>query len=168
MNFSNFFLLIAIWEQYFYILDIPTAIETGNEKRLSMKYLPLFADLRDQTTVVIGGGETAAQKLRLLLRAQAKPLVFAASPNKEIKDLEHAGLIRLRHDAFDTAQLIDCGLLVIADPAELRAVEIAAAARRVLACPKPRKCKIPLWDGRAAGRIAAVIARVLKGKGRRL
>ncbi len=54
-------------------------------------------------------------------------------------------------------------VLVGSDPKK-----IVAAVRRALKRPKPRKCKIPLWDGRAAGRIAAVIARVLKGKGRRL
>ena len=80
-----------------------------------MKYLPLFADLREQTTVVIGGGEIAARKLRVLLRAQAKPLVFAVAPNKEIEDLENAGLIRLRHSRFDTTELIGCCLVVVAD-----------------------------------------------------
>ena len=130
MNYSILLPTIATREQFYYMLTISTASKTGNEKRLSMKYLPLFTDLREQTTVVIGGGETAAQKLRLLLRAQAKPLVFAVSPNKEIKDMEHAGLIRLRHSAFDTAQLIGCSLVLIADTEEPRAVEIAAAARQ--------------------------------------
>jgi uroporphyrin-III C-methyltransferase/precorrin-2 dehydrogenase/sirohydrochlorin ferrochelatase len=102
----------------------------GNEKRLRMKYLPLFADLREQTTVVIGGGEIAARKLRVLLRAQAKPLVFAVAPNKEIEDLENAGLIRLRHSEFDTTELIGCCLVVVADAEEARAGEIAATARQ--------------------------------------
>jgi len=36
---------------------------------------------------------------------------------------------------------------------------IVAAARRILRAPAPRPRAIPLWDGRAAGRIAAVLAR---------
>src|SRR5213594_2964224 len=36
---------------------------------------------------------------------------------------------------------------------------IVAAARRILRAPAPRPKAIPLWDGRAARRIAAVFAR---------
>ena len=56
-----------------------------------MRYLPLFTDLRGRTVIVAGGGEAAARKLRLLLRAGAKPLVFAGATNGEISDLEREG-----------------------------------------------------------------------------
>jgi len=38
--------------------------------------------------------------------------------------------------------------------------KIVAAARRILRAPAPRTRPIPLWDGRAAARIAAVFARL--------
>ncbi len=40
---------------------------------------------------------------------------------------------------------------------------IVAAARRILRAPAPRPRPIPLWDGRAAERIAAVFARLAPG-----
>jgi UDP-N-acetylglucosamine 2-epimerase (non-hydrolysing) len=40
---------------------------------------------------------------------------------------------------------------------------IVAAARRILRAPPPRPRPIPLWDGRAAERIAAVFARLAPG-----
>jgi len=39
---------------------------------------------------------------------------------------------------------------------------IVAAARKILRARAPRPRPIPLWDGRAAGRIAAVFARVAR------
>ncbi len=39
---------------------------------------------------------------------------------------------------------------------------IVAAARAILRSPAPRPKAIPLWDGRAAGRIAAVLARAAR------
>lgn len=94
-----------------------------------MKYLPLFADLREQTTMLVGGGEAAAQKLRLLLRAQARVLVIAVAPNKEIAELGNAGLIRLRRSRFEPADLAGCGFIVVAEEDEAQAKEIAKAAR---------------------------------------
>jgi len=40
--------------------------------------------------------------------------------------------------------------------------KILGAARRILRAPVPRPRPIPLWDGRAAGRIAAVFARIAR------
>jgi uroporphyrin-III C-methyltransferase/precorrin-2 dehydrogenase/sirohydrochlorin ferrochelatase len=42
-----------------------------------MKYFPLFADLDDADVVVAGGGEQAAQKVRLLLKTPARITVIA-------------------------------------------------------------------------------------------
>src|SRR5213594_2235480 len=45
---------------------------------------------------------------------------------------------------------------------------IVGAARRILRRPAPRSRPIPLWDGKAAGRIAAVFARSGRDRSRRL
>ena len=46
--------------------------------------------------------------------------------------------------------------------------KIVGAARRILRRPAPRSRPIPLWDGKAAGRIAAVFARSGRDRSRRL
>ena len=60
-----------------------------------MKYLPLFADLNGRDSLIIGGGETATQKIRLLLGAGARPTVIAPTVTRGILELEAAGRVRI-------------------------------------------------------------------------
>ena len=50
-----------------------------------MRYFPVFMDLQDQKIVVIGGGETAAQKVRLLLKTDARVVVIAPDLIAELR-----------------------------------------------------------------------------------
>ena len=50
-----------------------------------MRYFPVFMDLDDQKVVVIGGGETAAQKVRLLLKTNARVIVIAPELTPELR-----------------------------------------------------------------------------------
>ena len=36
-----------------------------------MRYFPIFYDLKDRPVVVVGGGEEALRKIRLLLKTEA-------------------------------------------------------------------------------------------------
>jgi siroheme synthase-like protein len=42
-----------------------------------MRYFPIFFDLRNRPVTVIGGGEEAVRKIRLLLKTEAKIAVIA-------------------------------------------------------------------------------------------
>ena len=96
-----------------------------------MRYFPLFADLRDRRVLVVGGGEVAERKVRLLYKAGARVLVVARAltPWLDGQAADSAGGIT--HLAADYAdEQLDGVVLAIAATAdrELNA-RVAAAAR---------------------------------------
>jgi uroporphyrin-III C-methyltransferase/precorrin-2 dehydrogenase/sirohydrochlorin ferrochelatase len=88
-------------------------------------YFPLFLKLAGERVLVVGGGEVALRKVRLLLRAQARVELVARELHPE---LAAAGLA-LRAGEFTPAQLDGCRLAIAAtDDAALNA-RVAEAAR---------------------------------------
>jgi uroporphyrin-III C-methyltransferase/precorrin-2 dehydrogenase/sirohydrochlorin ferrochelatase len=49
-----------------------------------MRYFPIFVDLKDRKVVVVGGGEEALRKVRLLLKTKARILVVAPLLHDEL------------------------------------------------------------------------------------
>jgi uroporphyrin-III C-methyltransferase / precorrin-2 dehydrogenase / sirohydrochlorin ferrochelatase len=49
-----------------------------------MRYFPIFVDLKDRRVVIVGGGEEALRKLRLLLKTDAELAVIADEIHAEI------------------------------------------------------------------------------------
>jgi uroporphyrin-III C-methyltransferase/precorrin-2 dehydrogenase/sirohydrochlorin ferrochelatase len=95
----------------------------------------LFADLAGRECLVVGGGENAARKLRLLLRAGALPTVIAEAVTPEIRTLERNGEVRVAKEPPAVTNLVPhrlaaYTLIVVADGDSDRAAAIAAAARR--------------------------------------
>lgn len=70
-----------------------------------MKYFPIFIDLDDQPVLVVGGGEAATQKIRLLLKTNAKVTVVAEDINDELACLETEGRIAVSHRAYQKSDL---------------------------------------------------------------
>jgi len=95
-----------------------------------LRYFPLFADLRGRRVLVVGGGEVAARKIRLLLESGARIDVVA----REITACEITGSVTwLAHEFEDS--LLDGATLVIAatnDTALNERVSTAARARHLL------------------------------------
>ncbi|MEM9715771.1 MAG: siroheme synthase [Pseudomonadota bacterium] len=58
-----------------------------------MKAFPMFIQMEDRDVVILGGGEQAAQKCRLLLKTNARITVFALHLDDELADLVKAGRI---------------------------------------------------------------------------
>ena len=56
-----------------------------------MKYYPAFMNLSGRPVLLVGGGEPAARKLRLLLKAGARVTAVAPRINTEIAELAEAG-----------------------------------------------------------------------------
>lgn len=61
-----------------------------------MKTFPMFLQMAGRRVVIVGGGEQAAQKTRLILKTDAHIDVLAPMLEEELADLSTAG--RIRHD----------------------------------------------------------------------
>jgi uroporphyrin-III C-methyltransferase / precorrin-2 dehydrogenase / sirohydrochlorin ferrochelatase len=99
-----------------------------------MDYFPVSLKLRGATVLVVGGGEVAARKVRLLCKAGAAISVVAQTLNDELTTAVAAAQVAHRAAAFSPEQLRGCRLVIAAtDDAVLnRAVADAADAAGVL------------------------------------
>ena len=94
-----------------------------------MNHFPIFLRLQDQRVLVVGGGEVAARKLRLLRAAGARVEVVARALNEEIAALHAGGAIRHVGELFEPAQLRGCRLVVAATDDPVLNHEVSRAAR---------------------------------------
>ncbi|HLT79123.1 MAG TPA: NAD(P)-dependent oxidoreductase [Ferrovibrio sp.] len=98
-----------------------------------MQTFPSFLKLSGRPVLVVGGGENAARKIRLLLKAHAAVTLLAPEPNSELAGLAGQGRIAHRTGFFSPA-LLDGMCLVISaagDPLDTQVAE-AARARGIL------------------------------------
>jgi len=58
-----------------------------------MRYFPLFIDLKARKVLVVGGGEEALRKVRLLLKTEARIELIARELHPELTDLAIGGNI---------------------------------------------------------------------------
>ena len=140
-----------------------------------MQYLPAFLDIRKRRCVVIGGGEVAARKVGLLLRAGGEVEVIAPRLDGELAALQAQGRIRWRQENYDPAHLADAALVVAAtDDAELNG-RVSAQARRknipVNVVDRPGLCtfifpsivdRSPVTVAVSTGGASPVLARMLR------
>ena len=93
---------------------------------------PLFADLRDRTVLVVGGGAVAERKVEALLHAGALPLVGSLSLNEGLSHWRETGRIRWLEGAFQEHWLDEAWLVIAAtDEHDVnRQVYEAATARQ--------------------------------------
>lgn len=99
-----------------------------------MQAFPLFIKLKDRPVLVVGGGEPAAAKLRLLLAAGARCTVVAAEICTDLADLLATGDVILKSRAFQPDDVDGHQLVFSAhdDEAADLAVVAASKARNVL------------------------------------
>ena len=99
-----------------------------------MRYFPAFHDLSARPTLVVGGGELAARKLRLLLKAGARAVVVAPAGCAEIADLARSGAITWHSRTFK-AQDVAGSALVIGATGRRRVDEAVSAAAQAAGLP---------------------------------
>nr|WP_211368319.1 siroheme synthase CysG [Pseudoxanthomonas gei] len=95
----------------------------------------MFADLRDRTVLVVGGGAVAERKVEALLHAGALPMVGSPELTETLQDWLESGRIRWLAGTFHTGWLDEAWLVIAAtdDATVNRSVYEAATARRILA-----------------------------------
>jgi uroporphyrin-III C-methyltransferase/precorrin-2 dehydrogenase/sirohydrochlorin ferrochelatase len=96
---------------------------------------PLFADLRNRTVLVVGGGAVAERKVEALLQAGALPQVGSPDLSEGLRRWLEAGRIHWRAGIFDEEWLDEAWLVIAAtdNSAVNRQVYDAATSRRILA-----------------------------------
>ena len=111
---------------------LPPAVPMS-EPDSSHRLFPLFADLRDRTVLVVGGGAVATRKVEALLGTGARIVVGAPVLDPALAALAAEGRLVHRPGRF-TADWLDGAWLAIAatgEPAVNRAVAEAGEARHV-------------------------------------
>ena len=93
-----------------------------------MEYLPLFANIAGRPVLLVGGGEVALRKARLLLDAGARLTVVAPQLHDELAALAAAGQLVVLNDSFEAAHLQGQRLVIAATDDEVVNAQVAAAA----------------------------------------
>jgi uroporphyrin-III C-methyltransferase/precorrin-2 dehydrogenase/sirohydrochlorin ferrochelatase len=141
-----------------------------------MDFLPLFHKLQDRLVLVVGGGEVALRKARLLVEAGAILRVVAPAIRDELRELAgaHAQVLLRGYQASD---LDGVGLVIAATDDEPLNAQISAQAQArgipVNVVDAPKLCSVifpaivdrsPLIVAVTSGGDAPVLARLIRAK----
>lgn len=140
-----------------------------------MDFLPIFLDVKDRPCLVVGGGEVAARKVSLLLKAGAKVTVVAPDLVAGMKALHDQ--ITYVPRAFVEEDLDGCDLVIAAtDDIDLNA-RVAELARArpipVNVVDKPERCSFimpsiidrsPVVAAVSTGGASPVLARLIRSR----
>jgi uroporphyrin-III C-methyltransferase/precorrin-2 dehydrogenase/sirohydrochlorin ferrochelatase len=140
-----------------------------------MEFLPIFLDVNKKPVLVIGGGEVAARKVSLLLKAQAQIRVVAPDLCPALVALAEKGSIEHLNREFEEGDLEDCNLVFAAtDNPELnqRISQLAEAKRLpVNVVDQPELCSFimpsiidrsPVVAAVSTGGASPVLARLIR------
>jgi uroporphyrin-III C-methyltransferase/precorrin-2 dehydrogenase/sirohydrochlorin ferrochelatase len=142
-----------------------------------MEFLPLFHKLQGSHVLVVGGGEIALRKSRLLVDAGALIRVVAPAVESQLQALVDAsgGEVRLR--GYAEADLESCQLIIAATDDQALNAQVSADAKRrcvpVNVVDAPALCSVifpaivdrsPLVVAVSSGGDAPVLARLIRAK----
>ncbi|SNR95738.1 siroheme synthase CysG [Pseudomonas segetis] len=142
-----------------------------------MDFLPLFHKLKDRLVLVVGGGEVAVRKARLLADAGARLRVVAPEIRTELSDMVEAGGGELLLRGYQAQDLEGVALIIAATDDEPLNAQISTQAQ-ALSIPvnvvdAPALCSVifpaivdrsPLIVAITSGGDAPVLARLIRAK----
>ncbi|MDR0805909.1 MAG: siroheme synthase [Enterobacteriaceae bacterium] len=100
-----------------------------------MDFMPIFCDLKGKLCLIAGGGNIAAHKARLLLKAQAQLIIISPNFNDQLLELAPNPDVTLVQDYFHEKWLAKCWLAVAAtDDPQVNQEIYASATERQIFC----------------------------------
>ena len=105
----------------------------GIEEKLdnTMRYLPLFKNVRGRPCLVVGGGPVAQRKIQMLLRARATVTVVAPDATEDISGWNGTGRVVWTKRRFDPGDVKDRILVFSATGDATVDKAVSSAARAV-------------------------------------
>ncbi|HBS5678066.1 TPA: uroporphyrinogen-III C-methyltransferase [Klebsiella aerogenes] len=142
-----------------------------------MDHLPIFCQLRDRDCLLVGGGDIAERKARLLLDAGARLTVNSRRFTPQFQVWAEEQMLTLAQGDFNPALLDNCWLAIAAtdDDVVNQQVSEAAESRRIFCnvVDAPRQASFimpsiidrsPLMVAVSSGGTSPVLARLLREK----
>jgi len=142
-----------------------------------MDFLPLFHKLQDRLVLVVGGGEVAVRKARLLSDAGARLRVVAPDVRDELREMATANQGEVLLRTYQPADLQGVGLIIAATDDESLNAQISQQAQAlgipVNVVDAPKLCSVifpaivdrsPLIVAITSGGDAPVLARLIRAK----
>ena len=142
-----------------------------------MDYLPIFCQLQHKACLLVGGGEIAERKARLLLDAGALLTVNACAFSPQFHEWAALGRVRLVEGEFSAALLAEKWLVIAAtDRIEVNALVYQCANQQRVFCnvvDDPKRASFimpsiidrsPIMVAVSSGGKAPVLARLLREK----
>src|SRR5690606_19605407 len=93
-----------------------------------MDFLPLFHNLQGRTVLLVGGGEIALRKARLLADAGARLRVVAPEIEEQLRELVEQGGGELRQRGYLADDQLGCVLVIAATDDEALNAQVSADA----------------------------------------
>lgn len=142
-----------------------------------MDYFPVFLDLKKRRCLLVGGGEVATRKGRMLAKAGAVLRIVAPEISAELRELVNTSGGELLQREYRTSDLQDCVLAIAATDIESLNEKISADAQAlqlpVNVVDTPALCtyitpaiidRSPLVIAVSSGGEAPVLARLVRAK----
>jgi uroporphyrin-III C-methyltransferase/precorrin-2 dehydrogenase/sirohydrochlorin ferrochelatase len=142
-----------------------------------MEFLPIFINIRGRNCLVIGGGEIAARKSTMLLRAGGKVTVIAPALGHEVQVMADEGKLQHLQKNFSPEDITDYALVIACtdDQQVNQQAHDAAMSRNipVNVVDNPALCSFivpsiidrsPIVAAVSSGGVSPVLARIIRAR----